>query len=140
LGPSAPVQGALYCKMHFLFPPFQSDSAIDHQQDQIQIQCPVSNVQCPMGTGFQLPVGTLELITVMLMISGLSLQVVSYICWVPNRRGAVAVACTDPATHTERLARNGRLSNAYILVWNMRDPIHPEYVLESPHEVKAAHS
>ena len=66
-----------------------------------------------------------------------NMQVVSYICWVPNRRGAIAVACTDPATHTERLARNGRLSNAYILVWNMRDPIHPEYVLESPHEVSS---
>jgi uncharacterized membrane protein YgcG len=29
----------------------------------------------------------------------------------------------------------GRLSPAYILIWNFRDPIHPEYVLESPHEV-----
>jgi WD40 repeat protein len=29
----------------------------------------------------------------------------------------------------------GRLAPAYILIWNFRDPIHPEYVLESPHEV-----
>jgi hypothetical protein len=29
----------------------------------------------------------------------------------------------------------GCLSPAYILIWNFRDPIHPEYVLESPHEV-----
>lgn len=62
-------------------------------------------------------------------------QVVSAICWVPDRKGVVACACTDPASQTERLASMGRLSPAYILVWNFRDPIHPEYVLESPHEV-----
>lgn len=62
-------------------------------------------------------------------------QVVSAICWVPNRKGVVACACTDPASQTERLATMGRLSPAYILVWNFRDPIHPEYVMESPHEV-----
>ncbi|KAF6260876.1 WD40-repeat-containing domain protein [Scenedesmus sp. NREL 46B-D3] len=62
-------------------------------------------------------------------------KVVSAICWVPNRKGVVACACTDPASQTERLASMGRLSPAYILIWNFRDPIHPEYVLESPHEV-----
>lgn len=55
--------------------------------------------------------------------------------WVPGRRGVIAVACTDPASYNDRLAKLGRPSNAYILVWNVRDPIHPEYVLESPHEV-----
>eukprot|EP00878_Enallax_costatus_P023048 GHUV01024498.1.p1 GENE.GHUV01024498.1~~GHUV01024498.1.p1 ORF type:complete len:131 (-),score=20.35 GHUV01024498.1:961-1353(-) len=63
------------------------------------------------------------------------MQVVSAICWVPNRKGVVACACTDPASQTDRLATMGRLTPAYILVWNFRDPIHPEYVLESPHEV-----
>ncbi|WIA14707.1 hypothetical protein OEZ85_003200 [Tetradesmus obliquus] len=62
-------------------------------------------------------------------------KVVSAVCWVPNRKGVVACACTDPASQSERLASMGRLSTAYILIWNFRDPIHPEYVLESPHEV-----
>ncbi len=55
--------------------------------------------------------------------------------WLPHRRGAIAVACHEPLSHTERIGRMGRLTNAYILIWNFKDPIHPEYVLESPHEV-----
>lgn len=53
-------------------------------------------------------------------------QVVSAICWVPNRRGVVAAACTDPASQTQRLATMGRLAPAHILIWNFRDPVHPE--------------
>jgi hypothetical protein len=56
-------------------------------------------------------------------------QVVSAICWVPNRKGMVACACTDPASQTERLATMGRLAPAYILVrgevsagWALRQP------------------
>lgn len=65
------------------------------------------------------------------------MQVVSAIQWLPHRKGVVAVSCTDPASHHERLNKVGRLSSAYILIWNFKDPIHPEYVLESPHEVLA---
>lgn len=54
------------------------------------------------------------------------LQVVKAICWVPNRRGVVAAACTDPSSQTQRLATMGRLSPAHILIWNFRDPVHPE--------------
>jgi hypothetical protein len=114
-------------------------------------------------------------------------QVISCIQWVPGRRGVVAVAATDPASHQERLAWAGRLQDAYVLIWNLRcwgsglwpgvgaglglcwrrpqipakplptdsqlqpadskrhqptestprDPIRPECVLESPHEVFA---
>jgi hypothetical protein len=53
-------------------------------------------------------------------------QVVSCICWVPGRRGVVAVSVTDPASQSQRLAALGRLAPAHILVWNFRDPIHPE--------------
>ena len=53
-------------------------------------------------------------------------QVVKAICWVPNRRGVVAAACTDPSSQTQRLATMGRLSPAHILIWNFRDPVHPE--------------
>eukprot|EP00775_Hariotina_reticulata_P012026 gene12026-12171_t len=62
-------------------------------------------------------------------------KVVSAICWVPHRKGVVACACTDPASQTDRLATMGRLAPAFILVWNFKDPIHPEYVMESPQEV-----
>ncbi|KAI8468458.1 MAG: inner dynein arm I1 intermediate chain [Monoraphidium minutum] len=62
-------------------------------------------------------------------------KVASCVRWVAGRRGVVAVAVTDPASHQERLARAGRLEDAYILIWNFRDPIHPECVLECPHEV-----
>lgn len=62
-------------------------------------------------------------------------KVVSAIQWLPHRKGVIAVACTEHLSHAERVARAGRPSNAYILIWNFKDPIHPEYVLESPFEV-----
>lgn len=62
-------------------------------------------------------------------------KVVTAIQWLPHKRGFVAVACAEPLSHTERISRMGRPTPSYILVWNFRDPIHPEYVLESPSEV-----
>ena len=64
-------------------------------------------------------------------------QVVSAIQWLPHRKGVVAVACTEAQSHAERVARMGRTQPAHILVWNFRDPIHPELVLQSPWEVFA---
>lgn len=63
-------------------------------------------------------------------------KVVSAIQWVPGTKGVVAVACTEPLSFTERLQRDGRASNSAILIWNFKDPIHPDYVLESPFEVQ----
>ncbi len=62
---------------------------------------------------------------------------VSAIQWLPHRKGVVAVACTEAASHGERVGRMGRTQPAHILVWNFRDPIHPELVLQSPWEVFA---
>jgi len=62
-------------------------------------------------------------------------KVVSAIQWLPHRKGVVAVACTEVASHSERVTKAGRPSNAYILIWNFKDPIHPEYVLQAPFEV-----
>ena len=45
-------------------------------------------------------------------------------------QGVVAVSCTEAISHAERVAKAGRPANAYILVWNFKDPIHPEYVLQ----------
>ncbi len=44
----------------------------------------------------------------------------SAIQWLPNRRGVVAVSCTEALSHSERVARAGRPSNAHILVWNFK--------------------
>jgi hypothetical protein len=46
--------------------------------------------------------------------------VVSWLQWLPNRRGVVAAAVTDPASFEERLADGGRLRDAYVLIWNFR--------------------
>jgi hypothetical protein len=64
-----------------------------------------------------------------------AVQVVTAIEWLPHKRGFVAVACAEPLSHGERVSRMGRPTPSYILVWNFRDPIHPEYVLECPAEV-----
>ncbi|GMH45419.1 hypothetical protein BSKO_13376 [Bryopsis sp. KO-2023] len=52
-------------------------------------------------------------------------------------KGVVAVSCTEPYSHQERIERAGRPTNATILVWNFKDPIHPEYAFESPFEVSS---
>ncbi|KAG1670681.1 hypothetical protein FOA52_010956 [Chlamydomonas sp. UWO 241] len=62
-------------------------------------------------------------------------KVVSCIQWLPHRKGVVAVACTEALSHQERVSRMGRPQFAYILIWNFRDPINPECVLQAPYEV-----
>ena len=62
-------------------------------------------------------------------------KLVSSIDWLPNRRGIVAVACTEPMSFDERIAQAGRVKTSAILIWNFRDPIHPQCVLESPSDI-----
>jgi dynein intermediate chain 3, axonemal len=52
-------------------------------------------------------------------------------------QGAVAVACTDPTGFRERSVAAAVPQPHYILVWNFKDPIRPEYVLQAPSEVFA---
>lgn len=52
-----------------------------------------------------------------------------------HAQGVVAVSCTEPYSHQERIERAGRPNSATILVWNFKDPIHPEYAFEAPFEV-----
>ena len=61
--------------------------------------------------------------------------VASSIDWLPNRRGIVAVACTEPLSFDERIAQAGRVKTSAILIWNFKDPIHPQCVLESPSDI-----
>jgi len=62
-------------------------------------------------------------------------KIVQAIQWVPGAKGVVAVACTEPLNFMERVQTAGRPTTSAILIWNFKDPIHPEYVLESPFEV-----
>ncbi|GAX83067.1 hypothetical protein CEUSTIGMA_g10493.t1 [Chlamydomonas eustigma] len=64
-------------------------------------------------------------------------KVVSAVQWLPHRKGVVAVACTEAASYAERVAKAGRPAHAYILIWNFKDPIHPEFVLQAPFETAA---
>ena len=51
-------------------------------------------------------------------------------------QGVVAVACTDPQSFNQRVDSLGSAPAPHaVLVWNFRDPIHPELVLESPYEL-----
>ena len=50
-------------------------------------------------------------------------------------QGKVAVALTSKRSFGERVAAFGRPVDCAILVWNFHDLIHPECILESPHEV-----
>ena len=50
-------------------------------------------------------------------------------------QGMVAVACTEPLSFSERVEVTGTPKAHAVLIWNFKDPIHPEMVLESPFEV-----
>ena len=53
----------------------------------------------------------------------------------PGLQGMVAVACTEPLSFSERVEVAGTPKAHAVLIWNFKDPIHPEVVLESPFEV-----
>ena len=56
--------------------------------------------------------------------------------WHPTRSDVVAVSCVEPVAFDERVERTGRApTDAFLLVWNFADPIHPQLILKSPHEV-----
>ena len=49
----------------------------------------------------------------------------------------MAVACSEPLSFNERVEVAGVPKTCAILIWNFKDPIHPQYVLEAPDEVFA---
>lgn len=51
-------------------------------------------------------------------------------------QGVVAVACTNPESFNQRVDSLGGASAPHaVLIWNFRDPIQPELILESAYEV-----
>lgn len=57
--------------------------------------------------------------------------------WHSGRRGVLAVAIADPFNLTERAQRGGQPAASAILLWNYRDSMRPEAVLEAPSDVFA---
>lgn len=57
--------------------------------------------------------------------------------WHPSREGLVAAACSSPLNLSERGKSAAQGDSSTILLWNFRDPVHPEVVLQAPSDVFA---
>ena len=55
--------------------------------------------------------------------------------WHPKRQGMLAVSPVRNLTFDERTNLSGRPFTSYILLWYFVDLIHPQLMLESPHEM-----
>lgn len=62
-------------------------------------------------------------------------KTISAIDWMPDAKGMVAVACVDSAGLDEQVETDGKVHASHILIWNFKDPIHPQIVLEAPSDV-----
>jgi hypothetical protein len=47
----------------------------------------------------------------------------------------VAVACTERTPLEQQIAEDGKVRTSHILIWNFKDPIHPQMVLEAPYDI-----
>jgi len=54
--------------------------------------------------------------------------------WHPRKKGIVAVAAVNNLTFDQRVQIAGKVSTSYLLIWNFTDLIHPQLMLESPHD------
>ena len=59
----------------------------------------------------------------------------AHLDWHPSRHDMVAVSCIEPIAFDQRVESSGVAKDAFMLVWNFADPIHPQLILKSPHEV-----
>jgi dynein intermediate chain 3, axonemal len=57
--------------------------------------------------------------------------------WVPKVQGMVAVSCVRNITFDQRSAIAGQTNNSYILVWDFRQLVRPQMIMQSPFEVLA---
>ena len=63
-------------------------------------------------------------------------KILKCIDWHPRSKKIVAVSCAENVSFDERVKNSGRAVDAYVLVWNFQDLIHPQLVLQSPLEVQ----
>jgi WD40 repeat protein len=52
----------------------------------------------------------------------------------PRKKGVVAVAAVNNLTFDQRVQVSGKVSTSFLLIWNFTDLIHPQLMLESPHD------
>jgi len=62
-------------------------------------------------------------------------KIISCIDWMPGAKGTVAVACTEKVSLDEQVDMDGKVRTSHILIWNFRDPIHPQFVLNAPGDI-----
>ena len=62
---------------------------------------------------------------------------VSALQWMPGRKGSVLVAMARADSFDGRVKTSGTPDSHYVLLWNFKDAIEPELVLEAPSEVFA---
>ena len=55
--------------------------------------------------------------------------------WHPKRRRMIGVAPVRNLTFDARVDQSGKAVTAYILIWDFVDLIHPQLMLQSPHEI-----
>mmetsp|Transcript_8856 Transcript_8856/g.20642 ORF Transcript_8856/g.20642 Transcript_8856/m.20642 type:complete len:899 (+) Transcript_8856:224-2920(+) len=60
---------------------------------------------------------------------------ISAIDWHPTRKGMIAVSPTRNLSFDERVEQSGQAHTAHILLWDFIDLIHPQIMLQSPHEM-----
>ncbi len=58
-----------------------------------------------------------------------------YIYWMPDDRGMVAVACTERMPLEDQIAEDGKVRTSHILIWNFKDPIHPQLIMAAPYPI-----
>lgn len=62
-------------------------------------------------------------------------KIISAIDWMPDAKGLIAVSCTERASLDEQIDEDGKAQTSHILIWNFKDPIHPQMVLEAPYDM-----
>jgi len=62
-------------------------------------------------------------------------KIISAIDWMPDAKGLIAVSCTERASLDEQIDEDGKVRTSHILIWNFKDPIHPQMVLEAPYDM-----
>jgi len=62
-------------------------------------------------------------------------KIISAIDWMPDAKCMIAVACTERASLDEQIDEDGKVRTSHILIWNFKDPIHPQMVLEAPYDI-----
>eukprot|EP00668_Euglena_longa_P012007 GGOE01014431.1.p1 GENE.GGOE01014431.1~~GGOE01014431.1.p1 ORF type:complete len:716 (+),score=253.77 GGOE01014431.1:28-2175(+) len=60
---------------------------------------------------------------------------ISSIDWQPKGSKIIVVSLVEPAAFEDRLQLNRRVQKSMVVVWSFSDPLHPQLVLEAPHEV-----